>query len=294
MRRRVATQALIVTADDFGLSIPVNEAVERAHTGGILTAASLLVGAPSAMDAVERARRLPALGVGLHVNLVEGWPALPPDRVPGLIGPDGRFSDKPVSFGIRLFFSKRLQHQAEAEIAAQFERFAATGLPLDHVNGHQHFHIHPTVASIITKLAPRYGHPPVRVPREPFIQSYRAMRDRPLRRLASWIFFLTQTYQLRHSLRRANLSFNDHVFGLNDTGAMIERRLLQFLDHVPAGVSEFYCHPATRRWNGPDNLPADYRVTEELDALVSARVKRKVQLSGIATGSYRDVFPLAV
>ena len=65
---------LIVTADDFGAALAVNEAVEIAHTQGILTAASLMVGGEAADDAVERARRLPGLGVGLHVVLADGRP----------------------------------------------------------------------------------------------------------------------------------------------------------------------------------------------------------------------------
>ncbi|NUO88439.1 MAG: ChbG/HpnK family deacetylase, partial [Cupriavidus sp.] len=67
-----AQRALIVTADDFGLHPAVNEAVELAHRDGVLNAASLMVGAPAAADAVARARRLPALRVGLHVVLADG------------------------------------------------------------------------------------------------------------------------------------------------------------------------------------------------------------------------------
>src|SRR4051812_23438708 len=84
-------RALVVTADDFGVSLAVNEAVEQAHCDGILTAASLMVAGDAAVDAVERARRLPELGVGLHLVLVEGRPILPPERVPALVGPDGQF-----------------------------------------------------------------------------------------------------------------------------------------------------------------------------------------------------------
>ncbi|HWI86985.1 MAG TPA: ChbG/HpnK family deacetylase, partial [Sphingomonas sp.] len=70
---------LIVTADDFGVADAVNGAVEQAHRDGILTAASLMVSGAAAADAVTRARRLPKLGVGLHVVLVDGRPILPPD-----------------------------------------------------------------------------------------------------------------------------------------------------------------------------------------------------------------------
>ena len=59
-----ALNRLIITADDFGLSEPVNAAIEEAHQRGILSAASLMVGAPAAADAVARARTLPSLRVG--------------------------------------------------------------------------------------------------------------------------------------------------------------------------------------------------------------------------------------
>jgi predicted glycoside hydrolase/deacetylase ChbG (UPF0249 family) len=65
----------------------VNEAVERAHVDGILTAASLMVAGEGAADAVERAKRLPNLGVGLHVVLVDGQPMLPPEQIPRWSGP---------------------------------------------------------------------------------------------------------------------------------------------------------------------------------------------------------------
>ena len=77
-----AAAALIVTADDFGAAVEVNEAVEAAHRTGILTAASLMVSGAAAGDAVARARRNPNLRVGLHLVLVEGRPTLPAAAVP--------------------------------------------------------------------------------------------------------------------------------------------------------------------------------------------------------------------
>jgi predicted glycoside hydrolase/deacetylase ChbG (UPF0249 family) len=108
----------------------VNEAVERAHCEGVLSAASLMIGAPAAEDAVERARSLPSLGVGLHLTLIDGRPVLPPDKIPGLVGPDGRFFSNPFRIGLALYVSSELRRQADAEINAQFERFLRTGLRL--------------------------------------------------------------------------------------------------------------------------------------------------------------------
>jgi predicted glycoside hydrolase/deacetylase ChbG (UPF0249 family) len=73
---------LIITADDFGAAVEVNQAVELAHRDGILSAASLMVSGAAANDGVQRARTMPQLRVGLHLVLVDGKPVLPAGSVP--------------------------------------------------------------------------------------------------------------------------------------------------------------------------------------------------------------------
>ncbi len=140
---------LIVCADDFGLDPSVNEAVEQAHLHGILSTASLMIGAPAAADAVERARRLPGLRVGLHLTLVDGRPVLPAEEAAALVGDDGRFDPNMARAGVRFFFLPRVRRQLAREIRAQLAAFRATGLTLDHVNAHKHMHLHPTVARLL-------------------------------------------------------------------------------------------------------------------------------------------------
>ncbi|MGN6123668.1 MAG: ChbG/HpnK family deacetylase, partial [Sphingomonas oligoaromativorans] len=119
---------LIVTSDDFGASPAVNEAVERAHAHGILTAASLMVAGDAAGDAVARAKRLPALGVGLHLVLVEGRPMLSAREVPDLVDETGHFRTNMALAGVNFFFRPSVRRQLAAEIEAQFAAFHATGL----------------------------------------------------------------------------------------------------------------------------------------------------------------------
>jgi len=280
-------RTLIVTGDDLGLSVSVNEAVENAHRQGFLSAASLMVGAKAAGDAVERARGLPLLGVGLHLTLLDGRPVLPPEEIPDLVGLDGRFPSDPFRFGVALYSSQAMQRQANAEIEAQFERFSATGLTMDHINGHKHFHLHPVVSRAIARMAPRFDRPPVRVPLEPFGPSFRANRNRAFGRLASWLFYYVQTRRIRRELTASSIPSNDYVFGIYDSGAMTEDRVLRLLDQLPGGVSEIYCHPATRRCEGPDNAPSSYQSENELAALLSPEVKKKMAAQGLRTSSYR-------
>ncbi|SEP76061.1 hopanoid biosynthesis associated protein HpnK [Faunimonas pinastri] len=254
--------------------------MEIAHRRGILTAASLMVGAPAFADAVERARAMPGLGVGLHLTLVDGAPVLPPRDIPDLVGSDGRFSTDPVKMGVGLFFRAAMKRQAEAEIRAQFERFRQTGLSLDHVNAHQHFHMHPTVRDLVLRIGRDYGMRALRIPAEPFRVSWRAAGDRPFGRALNRVFHANRNRAMRGRAAGAGMRLNDRVFGFNDTGAMVEARWLALLPRLPDGVTEIYCHPATRRWTGADNLPGHYRPVEEFQALVSAEVRRAVELCG--------------
>ena len=116
-------RGLIVTADDFGLHPRVNLAVEQAHRHGVLTAASLMIGAPAAADAVARARELPGLRVGLHLVLADGDAVTPRAGIAALLDEHGRFGDNMVRDGVRFFFLPHVRKQLAREIRAQFDAF---------------------------------------------------------------------------------------------------------------------------------------------------------------------------
>src|SRR5262245_21528684 len=158
---------IIVTADDFGLCEEVNDAVEIAHRHGILSAASLMVSAPAAKDAIDRALRLPSLRVGLHIVLVDGRPTLPTEKIPELVDANGAFPNDLSRAAVRWFFSPAARRQLEREIRAQFDAFHSTGLAFDHVNAHNHMHVHPTVLGIVLQLASTFGVRALRLPYEP-------------------------------------------------------------------------------------------------------------------------------
>ena len=276
---------LIVTADDFGRDIAINEAVEAACRDGILSSASLMVAAPAAADAVARARRLPGLRVGLHLVLIDGSPVLPHEEISGLVGPDGRFADNQIRAGLRYFFAPGVRRLLAAEIGAQFEAFRATGLALDHVNAHQHMHLHPTVARLVVEIGRSYGMRAVRLPAEPVAVLRRAFPGGHHRTPA----YRPVIAALRRRLRRAGLAVNDHVFGIAWSGAMVEERVLGLLPHLPPGVSELYFHPATRQTPALAAAMPGYRHTEELAALLSPDVRQRIAELGIELIGYGDL-----
>lgn len=280
---------LIITADDFGLSLPVNEAVERAHREGVLTSASLMVGAPAAADAVARARRLPGLKVGLHVVVARGRPVLGRDVVPDLIGPDGNLPNGLSGAGVRFFFIPRVRRQLEAEIRAQFEAFKATGLALDHVDVHNHMHLHPTVLGLILRIGADYGLRAVRVPYEPLLPSWRGGGDGLARRAVATLFLAPWVKLVGYRLRRAGVVSNDYVFGLHDTGRMTRERVVSFLARLPEGVSELYFHPATGDGTGKRPLSDPAACAAELDALLSVDVRNALAAHGVRTLSFSEL-----
>lgn len=278
---------LIVTADDFGLAVPVNEAIERGHREGILSTASLMVAADATADAVERAHRLPGLRVGLHVVLVNGRPALPPERIPRVVRADGTFENDLFRAGVRYFFTPGIRRELEAEIRAQFEAFRATGLPLDHVNAQNHLHVHPTVLSLILKVGRDYGVRAIRIPREPFWPSWRAMRTQRSARFANSAFLLPWLSLMRIRLRMAGIATNDYVFGMIDTGHMTPARVRQYLAHLPDGTSELYVHPATHTW--PQAFPPDYDFAGEFASLIDANVIDQLRRSDVRRVTFTEL-----
>lgn len=272
---------LIVTGDDFGLSLPINEAIEQAHTNGILTTTCLMMSGPAVADAVARAQQLPNLGVGLHVVAVCGKPVLPIEEVSSLVGANGDFDDNLIRAGFRYFFLPSVRRQLEAEIRAQFQAFRETGLALDHVNAHNHMHVHPTLLGTILRIGREFGLKAVRVPFEPDIRGHG--RSLGARFVAIWID------AMKRRVRKQGLRYNEYIFGLENTGQMDRDHILTIINDLPDGVSEIFSHPATERWEGIDPAASSYSFEAEFAALIDEDVVASIEASGAQLISYRDI-----
>jgi hopanoid biosynthesis associated protein HpnK len=206
--------------------------------------------------------------------LVEGRPALPPARVPALVGRDGLFRRDMVRLAVRIFADPAARRQLGAEVEAQFAAFAATGLPLDHVNAHKHFHLHPTIASAVLRVGPRFG-----------MRAVRAPWERGTRGVEGWY-----ARRLRRRLRAAGLLVPDQVVGLAWTGAFTPDRMRAALAALPPGLTEVYTHPATGPY--PGSAPG-YLYAAELAALTDGLANATITREGIDHGDFRAFLPAA-
>jgi hopanoid biosynthesis associated protein HpnK len=277
MARPEARRRLIVNADDFGRSYSINEAVIRAHREGILTTASLMVNEPACDEAVTLAKANPKLGVGLHLALLCGRSALPSEKISGLVNPRGEFPNNPVGAGFNYFFRLGLRAPLEAEIGAQFERFRATGLPLDHVNGHLHMHLHPVVFGILMRRAEEWGIKRLRLTRDPFWLNARLARGAWFSRAAHAVIYRALSARARPSLLQRGIKFTPRVFGLLQNARVDEQYVTKLLSVLPTGDSELYSHPSLDEFR------------HEFDALINPAVKELVRRENIELIRYQDL-----
>jgi len=237
---------LIVTADDAGLHPGMTAGAIRAHQDGIVTACSIVANGVAFDDAVDRLRDVPLLEVGVHLTLVEERPLTAM-----------RFPDKYTSF-VPLYLARRISLGAiERELRAQVERVLGTGLPVTHLNGHQHLHLLPRIFAVVARMAEEYRIPYVRIVNE-------RPRERRLAKAA-----------LSALGRRARGSFtNDRTIGVGIAGHLADA--VPLLDEVE-GLTELVTHPGL----GVTGYDWGYTWEAETRALCAAGLRNELASRGI-------------
>jgi predicted glycoside hydrolase/deacetylase ChbG (UPF0249 family) len=240
-----------VNADDFGLTHGVNRAVAKLHALGALLSATLMAQGAAAEEAIDIALKTPSLGVGCHVVLVDGKPALPPNQIPRLASPvSGHFRPTLWEF-LRATHShgpwaqvSPLDSEIEAETAAQIAKLQARGLRLTHIDTHKHTHMLPAVLRPVLRAARAAGIRTVRNPFEP-AWSRRATPHSPLLRRAqvSLLHLLEPTF--RRIVAEEGFTTTNGSLGVLATGQLDAGLIAAFLRTLPAGTWELVTHPGS-------------------------------------------------
>jgi chitin disaccharide deacetylase len=287
---------LIVNADDFGLTDKTNQAIIEGHNQGILTSASLLANSAGFKSAVELARRLPELGVGVHLNLIEGRPVSDPSNIPSLVDDKGLFPGNPVRLARKIVIGKVKLTEVERELRAQIEKILAAGVAPTHLDGHKHIHILPSVLNIIVRLAREYEVMAVRCPAERSAHLVQLMLTNSvssleiLKQYVAGRTLLVLSLGVRKKLRRARLSCPMYFYGITQTGFLDAKCLQNIICNLPHGTSEIMCHPGyvnlDLMWT-PTRLLAQRE--QELHALIRPEIKALITELGIELISYRSL-----
>lgn len=277
----VRRPALIVNGDDFGISREVNQGIIRAYREGILTSCSLMVTGDAFENAVSLARTHDGLAVGVHLVTVMGKSVLPHSRIPTLVDRQGNFPSDPTVAGLRYFFSARARRELERELAAQFEKFAATGLPFSHVDSHLHMHVHPVIFKYALELAEEYGVRYMRVPEDDLALAVHYLGNDTLALSAQAIVFKLLCRRMRRKLNGKGFTVPDRVYGHFLSGRMSEDYVLLVLDQLRNGLHEIYFHPGYYEGKAESLSPDKHRLMSEFRVLLSNRVRRFIETSNI-------------
>ena len=157
-------RAVVINADDLGMSEAVNAAIMRAFEMGLVTSATIMPNMPAFADAcAEAERRGVSDRIGVHLNLTVGQPLSPGiRRRPRLCAPDGTLQ---LQGQPRWRLSSGERSAVYTELAAQLDIVLAAGIRPSHVDSHHHVHTQWPIGSIVMRLVRDYRIPTVRLTR---------------------------------------------------------------------------------------------------------------------------------
>jgi predicted glycoside hydrolase/deacetylase ChbG (UPF0249 family) len=269
---------LIVNADDLGMSPGINRAIFLGHERGIVTSASLLATGAAFEGAIEGLAGCPGLGVGVHLCLHEERPVSPPERIPSLVGPDGRM----LGLGVvlrKVLTGRLVSSEVEAELSAQVVRAKGAGVAVDHFDSHCHLHAFPAIARVVRRVAERHG---IRRVRRTEAGRWSDFAGAPAGRFPVSAA-ITMCSKLSRRALGPELRTTDRFLGLVHSGSGDGSWVLRAIRSLEAGrTAELMVHPG----DGTDPVgPSDDHGPEkrqrELEAVTSEEVREAVREGGI-------------
>jgi hopanoid biosynthesis associated protein HpnK len=263
---------IIINADDFGLCDGVNEAVAQSHSDGILTSATIMVNMPASEDAVNIAKQMPTLGVGVHLNLTEGRPVSKESCVERLIDADGQFACSPIKLSLLSMAGHKIREVIRTELAAQIQWLIDRGLKPTHLDSHEHIHAIPALFSIVYQLAGRFG---IRAVRWPFEPEELSRTPWPLTNEEGRVRALKVRILARiNKVQNKDFLKNDILFGLAHTGKIDVNFFKAIALYNSAATAEIMTHPRFTDSSEQDESRLQHHRRIELEALCSDKTKR--------------------
>lgn len=276
---------IIINADDFGRHTLINQAVAKGVEEGVLRSATLMPGGKAFDEAVEIGKTHPALGVGIHFTLVNGFPILPPEEIPSLVTKEGVFLDDYNLF-VKHFLAGRVRmEEVRRELAAQAAKMEKTGLALTHVDSHQHMHVLPGVIDAVLDTAESLSIDAVRIPRTPLFEGGIGSAGQLIGRLGLWS--LAQMAALK--AKKRHFRTPRHFEGIVAGRAVSPEHLLRIARHLPRGATEVMMHPGL---SNDTLIPAcrwDHDFEAEMAAILSPKVKAALREKGADIVNFRDL-----
>ena len=276
---------IIINADDFGRHAEINRAVEEGLVHGCLRSATVMPGGAAFAGAIDIARRHEELGLGVHFTLVDGHPILPPEEIPSLVGSEGDFLPDHTALLKRYLKGSINLEEVRRELAAQLQKVEATGIPISHVDSHQHMHTLPGIIDIVLDLAARAGIRAVRTPRTPLF----AGAFGGLGQLVGRLGLSTLARLAACKAHRRGLLTPNNFAGIVAGEAVSEGELLHLMAHLPQGTTEVMMHPGMKNDVLQEDSGWQHDFEAELAAILSPRVGEALRKAEVEPVNFRHL-----
>ncbi len=275
---------LIINADDFGLCEGVNKAVSQAHKDGVLTSATIMANMPAADEAVQIARKMPTLGLGVHLNLFEGRPISKAGNINRLLDSDGRFALSAPKLSFLSIAGHKIRNAIRTELAAQIQWVIDNDLTPTHLDSHKHIHSFPAIFPIVCDLAKQFDIGAIRWTFEPE-QLSRMPWPLPSeggKKRARIIRFMAKINRRQNS----SLLKTDALLGIAHTGKINVNFFKAAALYNSAETAELMTHPGYIDGLEPEKTRLLEQRKAELDALCSNKTRQYLKDAGIELVHY--------
>ncbi len=288
------TKNLIINADDFGIGHRVTDGIVESFRNGVVTSTTVMANMPATEYACKLAQDLPALGIGVHLNLTRGSALSNPETIPDLATSTGQFVSKSEMLRT-LWGGAKIAAQVEREFALQIQRIVDLGVIPTHCDSHHGMHKRPAARAALIAVLAKFGIKSVRNQNSIFRCRKNASPSVRLKAFAcNAKRFPARMYDktTKRLMTKAGIKMPDQKISrtmlVPISTAPIEN-MVRCIELLPCGTSEIVFHPGF-----PDSVADDNRSQEkmrrtDLEVALSPEVRDAIEEQGIRLVSFRDI-----
>lgn len=265
----------MIHADDAGLALSHNRAIQDGMLKGSISSCSLMVPTPWFYEMADFCLAHPELDYGIHLTLTGEWKCYPfrplcaPEKIPTLVTSKGYFHPNREPF-----HSTVSSKEVYLELKSQIQFALALGLKPTHLDSHMYVvGLRQDLLNVYEQLGKEFGLP---ILYSSSLSGYAGAKQSPLTlNQPDWEHIYMANFD--HFEKEGLSAFYDEV-----------------IDHLPEGLSQLLIHPAYASasmdkitFEHP-NFGAAWRVADA-SYFNSAHCKKKIKENDIILVGWKDV-----
>lgn len=275
---------LIITADDYGMSEGVNEAIVAGIDAGLITSTNVMTNMPFYKEAIKLKDKK-GVSVGLHWVLTCGNPVLPAEEIPSLVSPNGGFYTYP-EFRRRLRKKLIAYTDIKKELIAQYNLYYELMGQPDYWNTHQNTHVDFGIYRLFVNTAAELGINKMRSHQRIYVKASdnsqkMSLKWRILEPVKSKILDIWQ-----HNAHKKGISSPDGlVVCLNRSDINNLEYLFANISWKNKNIGEYVIHPASKNDSPYFGKIVEQRI-KEYEMFTSSRTKQIIEKADIELVTY--------